>query len=715
MNNFDFNYSFNIVGNASSSAQQITGDVTALNNTVRQATGIWDSFAGKVVVFNQLTQFVEGFARTVDSTLAPGAALNASLADLSAISDVTGENLRMIERYARDTARTFGGPAAQSVESYKLLLGQLTPELAKYPEALRAMGDNVATLSKTMGGDATAAAEVLTTAMNQYGVSLDDPMEASRRMAEMMNVMAAAGKEGSAELPAIKVALEQCGLAAKAAGVSFEETNAAIQVLDKAGKKGAEGGVALRNVMTTLSKGRFLPRVVLDELQAAGVDVQTLTDKSLSLAERLVPLKGVMNDTALFTKLFGMENANAGMALVQSIDDVRRYTEAVTGTQTAYEQAAIIMESYNERKARVQARFEDFKISVFNATGNFGIWVETVASSLVPISQLMPLLTGLGGAITWIKGLNFAGVFASMGRMCTVARIQLAFLNAEMRTGQMVSIGFTGNVLRAAIAVVRFSTVGLLAGIKAIGAWVLSLVTGGTASATFAGIASASFTTFRTVATTACRAVGIAIMNIPIIGWIAAAIAGLVALGVYFWKTSATFRAVLKGMAAVFVAYFKGIWDLAKNVFGALSDLFISAFRFDGKGMKEALNRLKGGFVDFGTNLGTAFSAAYNKEMEASRAAQEAREQEEGEPEIPGLTVPDAPDGDGGGAITGSLSSIGGAADKTDKIRNIHITIDRLIDKFEVHTTNLREDTSKVKDMVTEALIGAVNDVNYAM
>ena len=35
-------------------------------------------------------------------------------------------------------------------------------------------------------------------------------------------------------------------MAAKGAGGSFEETNAAIQVLDKAGKKGAEGGVALR-------------------------------------------------------------------------------------------------------------------------------------------------------------------------------------------------------------------------------------------------------------------------------------------------------------------------------------------------------------------------------------------------------------------------------------------------------------------------------------
>ena len=493
MSEYAFNYSFNITGDASTVAQQITGDVTALNNTVKQASGLWDSFAGKVVAFNQLSQFVEGFSRTVDETLAPGAALNASLADLSAISGETGESLKTIERYARDAAKTFGGSGAQAVER-------------------------------------EAPAEVLTTAMNQYGVSLADPMEASRKMAQMMNVMAAAGQAGSAELPTIKVALEQCGMAAKAAGVSFEETNAAIQVLDKAGKKGAEGRGALRNVMSILSTGRFLPKDVKEELTAAGVNINALTDKSKTLTERLQPLKTVLNDTALFTKLFGRENSNAAMALVQGIDEVNRYTDVISGTNTAFDQAGIIMESYNEKKARVQARFDDFRISVFNATGDFGIWVETVAGSLVPLSQLMPLIMGVGKAMMRVKSINFAGVFSSLSRMVTVARYRLLFLNDELRTGKMVSIGFLGNIARATAAVIRFATVGLLSGIKALGAWVLSLVTSGAASATFAGIASGAFATFKGAAVSACRAVGIAIMNIPIIGWIAAAIAGLIAL-----------------------------------------------------------------------------------------------------------------------------------------------------------------------------------------
>jgi TP901 family phage tail tape measure protein len=712
MCSYTFDYSFNIVGNASAAAQQITGDVTSLNNTVKQAAGVWDTFEGKIVAFNQLSQFVEGFSHTVENTLAPGAALNASLADLSAVSGETGESLRTIERYARDTAKTFGGSAAQSVESYKLLLSQLSPELAKTPTALKAMGDNITVLSKTMGGDSTAAAEVLTTAMNQYGVSLADPIEASRKMADMMNVMAAAGQAGSAELPTIKVALEQCGMAAKSAGVSFEETNAAIQVLDKAGKKGAEGGVALRNVMAILSTGRFLPKDVKEELTAAGVNINDLTDKSKTLTERLEPLKSVLNDSALFTKLFGRENSNAAMALVQGIDEVNRYTEVISGTNTAFDQAAIVMESYNEKKARVQARFEDFKIAAFNATGDFGIWVETVSSSLVPLSQLMPLVMGVGKAMMLVKNINFAGVFSSMSRMCTVARYQLLFMNAELRTGQMVSIGFLGSIVRATAAVVRFATVGLWSGIKAIGAYVLSLVTGGTASATFAGIASGAFATFKVAATSACWAVGIAIMNIPIIGWIAAAIAGLIALGVYFWNTSAKFRAVLKGLGAVFVAVFKGIWDLAKNVFGSIGDLISAAFRLDGKGIKDAINRLKGGFSEFGSSVGKAFNDAYEGEMARNKVEQEAKKKKEGDEDA---LVVVTPEGDGGGSISTGLSGIGGSSDKADKIKNINVTIDKLIGTFEIHTTNLHEDISKVKEMVAEALTGAVNDVNYAM
>lgn len=716
MQNFD--YQFNVGGNFTATMEGMAESTGRFNAAV-EGTHSWLGKLGQTLaVWDLASNYVSKFNDTLGGLSSSGISLDSQMHDLSAVAGVVGDGLKQIEGYARSSAKAFGIDASQAVEGYKLLLSQLSPELGKYPEALQAMGNCIATTSKLMGGDGVAAAEVLTTAMNQYGISLDDPMKASAEMARMMNVMAAAGQAGSAELPAIKVALQQCGMAAKAANVSFEETNAAIQVLDKAGKKGSEGGVALRNVLSTLAAGRFLPEKTQEELQKAGINVSALTDKTKPLKERLETLKPLLKDDALLSALFGRENANAALALINGTESLQDFTEAVTGTSSAEEQAAIIMDSYAERQARINQQFEDFKITVFQATGDLGIWLSTLMGALVPLSQLMPLLIGMGNLMAWIKGLQWAAMWSRVQGFIYAARLQMAFMNRELITGQFASNGFFINITRATLAVLRFATVGIFQALKGLGALVLSFVTGGTASATFAGVASASFGSFKLAAVTACRAVSVAIMNIPIIGWIAAAIAALVALGVYFWNTSAKFRATLKGLGASFVAVFKGIWDLAKNVFGSIGDLIKAAFSLDGQGIKDAINRLKGGFSEFGTNVGKAFNDAYNAEMAASKKAEEAKKKGKPDPnaaggEVPTVDVPTVTPPDPTG---GSLGTVGGGkSDGGGKIRNITVNVDKLVERFEIHTTNLSEDLGKVKDMVGEALLSALNDVNLAM
>lgn len=716
MQNFD--YQFNVGGNFTATMDGMAESTGRFNAAVA-GTHSWLGKLGQTLaVWDLASNYVSKFNDTLGGLSSSGISLDSQMHDLSAVAGVVGDGLKQIEGYARSSAKAFGIDASQAVEGYKLLLSQLSPELGKYPEALQAMGNCIATTSKLMGGDGVAAAEVLTTAMNQYGISLDDPMKASAEMARMMNVMAAAGQAGSAELPAIKVALQQCGMAAKAANVSFEETNAAIQVLDKAGKKGSEGGVALRNVLSTLAAGRFLPEKTQEELQKAGINVSALTDKTKPLKERLETLKPLLKDDALLSALFGRENANAALALINGTESLQNFTDAVTGTSSAEEQAAIIMDSYAERQARINQQFEDFKITVFQATGDLGIWLSTLMGALVPLSQLMPLLIGMGNLMAWIKGLQWAAMWSRVQGFIYAARLQMAFMNRELITGQFASNGFFINITRATLAVLRFATVGIFQALKGLGALVLSFVTGGTASATFAGVASASFGAFKLAATAACRAVSVAIMNIPIIGWIAAAIAALVALGVYFWNTSAKFRATLKGLGASFVAVFKGIWDLAKNVFGSIGDLIKAAFSLDGQGIKDAINRLKGGFSEFGTNVGKAFNDAYNAEMAASKKAEEAKKKGKPDPNAAGGEVPtvDVPTVTSPDPTGGSLGTVGGGkSEGSGKIRNITVNVDKLVERFEIHTTNLSEDLGKVKDMVGEALLSALNDVNLAM
>ena len=735
MSNYNFNYAFNISGNCNAVVAEISGGVENLQRNLRATTSLWDTFEGKILALNQFTQYVGNLSQSLNETLSPGAALNASLAELQAISGAAGEELAIVEKYARSSAKEFGISAAGSVESYKLLLSQLSPELTKNGEALNHMGENVATLSKMMKGDATAAAEVLTTAMNQYGVSLDDPLAASDRMWEMMNTMAAAAREGSAELPAIKVALEQCGMAAKAAGVSFEETNASIQVLDKAGKKGSEGGVALRNVMSTLAQGRFLPKDVREELAAAGISVNDLTDKSKSLAERLQVLKPVMADDALFSKLFGKENSAAAMALVQGIPKVEQWTAAISGTNTAVEQSKVIMETYNERLARVQAKFDDIKISIFNSCGDLGIWTQVVAGALVPLSQLVPLIYGAAKAVIFLRSVNFKGAFTGV-----VSSIRNVVAGLMM---QNIAITASG------------------------GYWLA----------------------FKVLAQNVCRSIGVAIMNIPIVGWIAAAIAAVIAIIQQLWDKCYGFRVAVftawEGIKALFSAlwewlsglwqrisaFFVGLWNGIKsmaqkvaNVFMAVVNKirsFIAAIRnFVVKvvnavvekvsaickplvtAFKNVANAIKGFFgkiIDWVRDKFYAlinwFIDKYNwiaSKLNFDKIARLGREAADrswaaDHPEQPdddssgGGNGSSDPVGNGGGLGGGSpignaLGSVGGSASKeTDRVKNINITIDRLIDKFTITTNNLSESKERIKDAVAEALLSAVNDANYAL
>lgn len=716
-----FDYIFNIGGNFTA---QISGMSAAAGNFTAQAEVAESrsrSLAGTLATFSYLKDVFQNVADGFGQLSGAGIRLDSQMHDLSAVAGVTGDGLKQIEHFARESAKAFGTDASVAVEGYKLLLSQLSPELGKYPEALSAMGDCIQTTSKLMGGDGVAAAQVLTTAMNQYGVSLEDPTSAAGEMARMMNVMAAAGQAGSAELPAISAALQQCGMAAKAANVSFEETNAAIQVLDKAGKKASEGGVALRNVLGQLSKGRFVEKQAAEELAKAGIDVAALGDNTKSLKERLEMLKPMLDDSALLSKFFGVENANAARALIQGTDALQGFTDAVTGTDSATEQAAIVMDSYAERQARVNQQFEDLKISLFQATGDFSLWCGVLTTALVPLAQLSPLLTAAWKFMQLIKGLNWAGMWSGIVGWARSAVVSFALMNGTLSTTNMLSLGFIGNIGRATIGLARFATVGIFNALKGLGALVLSFITGGTASAAFSATASTSFGIFATTATAACRAVSVAIMSIPIVGWIAAAIAALIAVGVYFWNTSAKFRAVLKGLWASFKVFFTGIWEAAKKTFGALGDMIYSAVTFDWEGIKKAASSIANVYADYGKQMASAFNEAYDAEMSASAKKEASQAKLKGKAPAPNSAAASVPtvatptvDPTGGSLSRASGTGTGSGGDTGGKIKNITISIDKLIERFEIHTSTVGESAEQMKAVVLETLAGALNDTQLA-
>ena len=696
-----FDYIFNIGGNFTAQINgmsQAAGDFSAQIETAQSKVG---SLITALAKFDLIKSAFEGVSNGIVQFSSAGVKLDSQMHDLSAVAGVTGDGLKQIETFARQSAKAFGTDAAVAVEGYKLLLSQLTPELGKYPEALSAMGDCIQTTSKLMGGDGVAAAQVLTTAMNQYGVSMEDPIAASREMARMMNVMAAAGQVGSAELPATSAALQQCGMAAKAANVSFEETNAAIQVLDKAGKKASEGGVALRNVLGQLSKGRFVEKQAREELEKAGIDVVALGDNSKSLKERLEMLKPMLNDSALLSKFFGVENANAARALIQGTEALQGFTDAVTGTNSATEQAAIVMDSYAERQSRVNQQFEDLKITLFQSTGDLTLWCGTLITAMVPLAQLLPLLSLVGKGVLSIVRLPWFS-------WIRLSYMRLGVFNAMLTASNSAIVAWVGKLGVGILALLRFGTVGIAAAVKGVGALILSMITGGSVSAGFAATASAAF---KTVSAT--------FYAVPLIGWMTLLVTVVGAAVTYFWITSAKFRAVLKGTWAAFKACFTGIGELAKNTFGAIGDLIKAAFSLDASGIDAALKRLKAGFSDYGRQIGGAFKEAYDAEITESAKKDAARSPKGKQAAANGGGSASAPEVEIpavnpiGNTLSG-FGSGGGSGSGSGGIKNITINIDKLVERFEIRSETVGESSEQVKAIIVETLMGALNDTQLA-
>lgn len=386
------NVRVDLTGNALEALQRLSDEMVELNGKVDDLDGSFDrSAVGIVTGMNQAREAISALSAPMREGRDAVYGYDHAMHELEAITGVTGDNLELIGDSAVESSKKFGGDATSNLQTYQVLLSKLDPNIANKPAALASMGDSVQILAKTMQGDAVGATTALTSAMNQFGVSLDNPELAAVRMREMMNQIAAGAQVGSQEVPQVAQALDQAGAIAKNAGVSFTETNAAIQVLGKFGKEGAEGGVALRNVLQIMGKEEFLPKKVRAALETAGVDIGVISDRSLTLGQRLGELNKIKDNGSLLGGMFGMENVTAITGLLESQPLLEQYTLAIEENATAGEDmAAVIAESYLEASNRINAQIDAVRLGVFSLTGDALPWLDAIGGGFVSITEVAP-------------------------------------------------------------------------------------------------------------------------------------------------------------------------------------------------------------------------------------------------------------------------------------------------------------------------------------
>ena len=292
-------------------------------------------------------------------------------AELKALTGLDDDSIQWLTRQAEilSTSMEESGlrirQSSDEILQAYMLIGSKKPELLGNKEALNAVTVEAMRLAAAAKIDLKDAVTATTISLNMYGESAD-------QAAKYVNVLAAGSKEGAADVSAQAATIKNAGVAAASAGVSIEQLQGTIQTLAEKGVEAEVAGTALRKFFLVLQTGpdETNPKVV--GLQTA---LENLNKKGMTAGD--------------IQKMFGEEAYTAASILIQNVDAVDRYTQAVTNTNIAVEQAAI---NSDTNRAKLEQHKNAIKEAGIELAERLNPSIMTLSSLTTKIITVLPKL-----------------------------------------------------------------------------------------------------------------------------------------------------------------------------------------------------------------------------------------------------------------------------------------------------------------------------------
>lgn len=331
-------------------AKLVTAELQKIKTEVQETEGWLTRFNNGLTKWGGLlatgAATITGMSMALNTLRKNRDSKESSQAELKALTGLDDSSIQWLTEQAErlSTAMDESGlrirQSSDEILQAYMLIGSKKPELLKDKEALNAVTIEAMRLAAAAKIDLKDAVTATTVSLNMYGESAD-------KAVRYVNVLAAGSKEGAADVSAQAAAIKNAGVAAAGAGVSIEGLQGTIQMLAEKGLEAEPAGTALRKFFLVLQTGpdETNPKVV--GLQTA---LENLNKKSLTAAQ--------------IQAMFGEEAFSAATILIDNADKVQQYTEAVTDTNIAMEQAAINSDTNEAKMAQYRNRIKEAGIEL---------------------------------------------------------------------------------------------------------------------------------------------------------------------------------------------------------------------------------------------------------------------------------------------------------------------------------------------------------------
>ena len=335
-------------------------------------------------------------------------------ANLKAITGLDDESINWMQEQAEELSQNMDKTglriqqdAAEILEAFKGV-GAAKPELLSDKEAMRDVTVEAMRLAQAAGIALKDAVEGVTVSLNEYGATAEEA-------AKYVNVLAAGSRNGAAGVENINKVVTRAGVAAAKAGIPIEQLVASAEVLAGKGILGRLAGTGLKTFFLKLATGA-------DETNP----------KIVGLTKALQNLKRQGLTEAEFVTRFGLEAYNAASVLTENIAALKDMEKAVTNTNTAVEQAAIVGQTYEARTAQLGNQLKEIGQKIYKD-------IQPIVSLFMAKSAYV--LKGVQKLITVIK--EYGGAIAALVVPIAAYNVAIAVTNALHSKGVTAIVQYT--------------------------------------------------------------------------------------------------------------------------------------------------------------------------------------------------------------------------------------------------------------------------------
>jgi TP901 family phage tail tape measure protein len=287
------------------SSQQLTG-LAGMWQRVQQAmkTSLAYGTAGAAIY-----TVIDGLKNAITTVVEYDQALK----NLQAITEATDDEMVGLADTLKSVASKYVY-STKEISDGMVLMGQAGFSATQTMQAM----DSAAKLSMGTLEDMALTVDLLTTSVVAFNMSSVE----SERVAD---IMANAMNKSKLTLDKLRVAFNYVGNIAHEAGISLEETAAAMSVMSNSGMRASTIGTSLRQVLSNILAPN---RRLREEFQGLGIDLSQLDPKIVgfntvlqNLSKILINQKTGLVDMTKAYNLFGLRAAQAAAILARSSSD----------------------------------------------------------------------------------------------------------------------------------------------------------------------------------------------------------------------------------------------------------------------------------------------------------------------------------------------------------------------------------------------------------